>query len=181
MPTLSSTSLAADRPRTLAQLRAAGWVSKTVKQEIHDNFLRKLAVRRRAVSRHHRLRRHGHPRDEHRHPRAARHAVPRRKGPGQEPADAAAGQLPRRGDPLSRRPGDPAARRPLSADHRAAASLVASVPADEVPIAWWPRDDRYAERLVPGHQVRRHHRRDRSRQAGRRREHVAPKTPCTSG
>src|SRR5690349_21712895 len=31
-----------DRPRTLAQLRASGWVSKSVKQEIHDNFLRKL-------------------------------------------------------------------------------------------------------------------------------------------
>ena len=28
--------------------------------------------------------------------------------------------------------------------------LVNSVPADEVPIAWWPRDDRYAERLAPG-------------------------------
>ena len=28
--------------------------------------------------------------------------------------------------------------------------LVTSVPADEVPIAWWPRDDRYAERLAPG-------------------------------
>ena len=25
-----------------------------------------------------------------------------------------------------------------------------SVPADEVPIAWWHRDDRYAERLSPG-------------------------------
>ena len=28
--------------------------------------------------------------------------------------------------------------------------LVNSVPADEVPIAWWPREDRYAERLAPG-------------------------------
>jgi magnesium chelatase subunit I len=28
--------------------------------------------------------------------------------------------------------------------------LVTSVPADEVPIAWWHRDDRYAERLSPG-------------------------------
>ena len=31
-----------NRPRTLAELRASGWESKTVKQEIHDNFLRKL-------------------------------------------------------------------------------------------------------------------------------------------
>jgi magnesium chelatase subunit I len=28
--------------------------------------------------------------------------------------------------------------------------LATSVPADEVPIAWWHRDDRYAERLSPG-------------------------------
>src|SRR5262249_62399005 len=28
--------------------------------------------------------------------------------------------------------------------------LVESCPPDEVPIAWWPRDDRYAERLSPG-------------------------------
>ncbi len=28
--------------------------------------------------------------------------------------------------------------------------LIASVPADEVPIAWWPREERYAERLSPG-------------------------------
>ena len=28
--------------------------------------------------------------------------------------------------------------------------LIGSVPADEIPIAWWPRDQRYAERLSPG-------------------------------
>ena len=31
------------KPATLAELRASGWVSKTVKQEIHDNFLRMLS------------------------------------------------------------------------------------------------------------------------------------------
>src|SRR6478672_1661041 len=31
-----------DRPATLAELRASGWKSKTVKQEIRDNFLRQL-------------------------------------------------------------------------------------------------------------------------------------------
>ena len=30
------------KPSTLAELRASGWQSKTVKQEIHDNFLAKL-------------------------------------------------------------------------------------------------------------------------------------------
>ena len=36
--TLATTS----RPSTLAELRASGWQSKTVKQEIHDNFLARL-------------------------------------------------------------------------------------------------------------------------------------------
>ena len=80
------------KPATLRELRDSGWQSKTVKQEIHDNFLAMLAARRGAVPRHRRLRRHGHPRAQHRHPRPARHAVPRREGPGQEPADAAAGR-----------------------------------------------------------------------------------------
>src|SRR3977135_3616772 len=32
----------ATKSRTLGELRDSGWVSKTVKQEIHDNFLRML-------------------------------------------------------------------------------------------------------------------------------------------
>ena len=31
-----------NRPRTLAELKSSGWVSKPVKQEIYDNFVRKL-------------------------------------------------------------------------------------------------------------------------------------------
>src|SRR5438093_12506587 len=34
--------LSSPRPRTLRDLRASGWQSKTVKQEIRDNFLRAL-------------------------------------------------------------------------------------------------------------------------------------------
>src|SRR5437763_4187680 len=37
--------------------------------------------------------------------------------------------------------------RPISS---ACKRLVASVPEDRVPIAWWPRAARYAERLAPG-------------------------------
>ena len=33
------------QPTNLRDLRASGWVSKTVKQEIHDNFIRLLAIR----------------------------------------------------------------------------------------------------------------------------------------
>ena len=77
-------------PTTLTELRQSGWKSRTVKQEIRDNFLRHAAVRRGALSRHRRLRQHRHPRDQPRPDRRARHALPRREGPGQEPADALA-------------------------------------------------------------------------------------------
>ena len=50
---------------------------------------RPCSPRRRAVSRHRRLRRHGHPRDQPGADRRARHAVPGREGAGQKPADAA--------------------------------------------------------------------------------------------
>ena len=30
-------------PRTLGELKASGWRSKAIKQELHDNLLRKLA------------------------------------------------------------------------------------------------------------------------------------------
>ena len=43
MPSLSYSALPCSA-RTLAELRASGWQSKTVKQEIHDNFLRMLAA-----------------------------------------------------------------------------------------------------------------------------------------
>ena len=32
------------RPANLAELRESGWQSKSIKTEIHDNFLRKLAA-----------------------------------------------------------------------------------------------------------------------------------------
>ena len=43
MPSSVESTKTSARPRTLKELRASGWQSKTVKQEIHDNFLRLLA------------------------------------------------------------------------------------------------------------------------------------------
>ena len=43
------------RPTNLLELRESGWVSKLVKREIYDNFMRRVVARRGAVSRHHRL------------------------------------------------------------------------------------------------------------------------------
>ena len=39
---------------------------------------------------------------------------------------------------------------PLKPITKRGRQLVGSVPADEIPIAWWPREERYAERLAPG-------------------------------
>ncbi len=47
-------------------------------------------------------------------------------------------------------PGCPVHEDPLCPITRAGRQLVARLPAEETPIAWWPRMDRYAERLSPG-------------------------------
>ncbi len=47
-------------------------------------------------------------------------------------------------------PGSPVHEDPFAPITRAGRELVAGTPADQVPIAWWPREERYAERLAPG-------------------------------
>jgi magnesium chelatase subunit I len=138
------------RPLTLAELRSSGWRSKTVKQEIHDNFIAKLQA------------------GEELYPGIvgyddtvipelniailAQHDMLFLGEKGQAKSrlmrlistlldeeipyidDA---QIPVHDDPF----------KPITKRGR---QLVNSVPADEIPIAWWPRDERYAERLAPG-------------------------------
>jgi magnesium chelatase subunit I len=140
----------ADRPRTLAQLRASGWQSKPVKQEIHDNFLARLEQ------------------GEELYPGIigyddtvlpelniallAQHDLLFLGEKGQAKsrlmrlvASFLDDALPYLDDPAIPLHDDPY--RPITKRGRI---LVDSFPADEVPIAWWPRDDRYAERLSPG-------------------------------
>jgi magnesium chelatase subunit I len=145
MSTFTST-----KPSTLAELRSSGWQSKSVKQEIHDNFLAKLQN------------------GEELYPGIvgyddtvipelniailAQHDMLFLGEKGQAKSrlmrlmvsfldeeipyidDA---HIPVHDDPV----------RPIT---RRGRQLVSSVPADEVPIALWHRDDRYAERLSPG-------------------------------
>jgi magnesium chelatase subunit I len=150
MPSESAPHSAIDRPRTLAQLRASGWTSKSVKQEIYDNFLRKLQS------------------GEELYPGIigyddtvlpelniailAQHDMLFLGEKGQAKSrlmrllssflDEA---IPFLDDPAIPLHDDPY--RPITKRGRI---LVGSVLADEVPIAWWPREDRYAERLSPG-------------------------------
>ncbi len=150
MPTETAPQSAINRPRTLAQLRASGWTSKSVKQEIYDNFLRKLQS------------------GEELYPGIigyddtvlpelniailAQHDMLFLGEKGQAKSrlmrllssflDDAIPYLDDASIPLHDDP-----YRPITKRGR---MLVGSVPADEVPIAWWPREDRYAERLSPG-------------------------------
>jgi magnesium chelatase subunit I len=47
-------------------------------------------------------------------------------------------------------PGCPVHEDPYAPITRAGKELLATQPEDKVPIAWWPREQRYAERLAPG-------------------------------
>jgi magnesium chelatase subunit I len=138
------------RPQTLAELRSSGWQSKTVKQEIHDNFLAKLQN------------------GEEMYPGIvgyddtvipelniavlAQHDMLFLGEKGQAKSRLMRlmisfldEEIPYIDDPHIPVHDDPY--RPIT---KRGKQLVGSVPADEVPIAWWHRDDRYAERLSPG-------------------------------
>ena len=134
-----------------------------------------------AVSRHHRLRRHGHPRNQPGPDRPARHALPGREGPGQEPADAAAGRgFSTKRCPISTSPAAPCTRIPTSRSPRWASGCWPKCPTAEVPIAWWPREQRYAERLAPGTKFADIIGEIDPAEAGRAARACRPKRPCTS-
>lgn len=138
------------RPTTLRELRASGWVSKPVKQEIHDNFLRALmagedlfpgiigfedtVIPEISIS------------------LIAQHDMLFLGEKGQAKSrlmrtltrflDAAVPfidlpELPVHEDPY----------RPITS---AGKRVVAERSEGEIPIGWWPREQRYAERLAPG-------------------------------
>ncbi len=139
-----------NKPASLAELRSSGWQSKSVKQEIHDNFLAKLQAGDElypgivgyddtvipelniAILAQHDmlfLGEKGQAKS-----RLMRLMV---SFLDEEIPYIDDSHIPVHDDPY----------RPIT---RRGRQLVSSVPADEVPIAWWRRDDRYAERLSPG-------------------------------
>jgi magnesium chelatase subunit I len=145
MPSYSST-----KASTLAELRSSGWQSKSVKQEIHDNFLAGLQA------------------GEELYPGIigyddtvipelniailAQHDMLFLGEKGQaksrlmrQMVSFLDEEIPYIDDPQIPVHDDPF--RPITKRGR---QLTSSVPADEVPIGWWHRDDRYAERLSPG-------------------------------
>jgi magnesium chelatase subunit I len=138
------------RPATFAQLRDSGWTSRSVKREIRDNFLRLL--------------------------RQGEELFPGIIGYENTvipeiDLGLIAGHdllfLGEKGQAKSRLmrslvrflddelpyldiPGCPVHEDPYRPITRAGKQLLAELPEDRVPIAWWPRRQRYAERLAPG-------------------------------
>lgn len=137
-------------PRTLRQLRESGWTSRTVKEEIRSNFLHAL--------------RDG----EELFPGIVGYqdtVIPEiniallaghdmlflgEKGQAKSRLMRMIGRFLDPVVPYLDIPGCPVHEDPEKPITSAGRSMLADVPEDRVPIAWWPREQRYVERLAPG-------------------------------
>jgi magnesium chelatase subunit I len=138
------------KPSTLRELREAGWTSKTVKREIYDNFLRMLSQ------------------GEELYPGIVGYedtVIPEinlallaghdllflgEKGQAKSRLMRLLARFLDEEVPYLDLPGCPVHEDPLKPITTTGKRLVADVPPDDIPIAWWPRSERYAERLAPG-------------------------------
>lgn len=138
------------RPTTLKQLRESGWQSKTVKAELRDNFL--AALKRKetlfpgivgyentvipeiniAVLAGHDMLFLGE------------------KGQAKSRLMRSLVNFLDEAIPYLDIPGSPVHEDPFKPITSAGRRLLATTPDEHVPIAWWPRKERYAERLAPG-------------------------------
>ncbi|GIW93297.1 MAG: magnesium protoporphyrin chelatase [Pirellulaceae bacterium] len=137
-------------PRNLQQLRESGWVSKSVKQEIRDNFVSRLAggeelfpgvigyedtvipeITLAILSGHDML-------------------FLGEKGQAKSRLMRRIADFLDEWIPYLDVPGAPLHDDPYRPITRAGKRLVAETPPEKVPIAWWHRSERYGERLAPG-------------------------------
>jgi magnesium chelatase subunit I len=138
------------RPTNLRELRESGWTSKTVKREIHDNFVAALArgdelfpgiigyedtvipeINIALLAQHDMLFLGEKGQAKSRLMRSLVGLL------DEEIPYVDIPEAPLHDDPL----------RPISG---AVKRYLASTPEEQVPIGWWPRAERYAERLAPG-------------------------------
>lgn len=138
------------RPGTLRELRASGWVSKTVKQEIRDNFLKVLRsgeelfpgivgyentvipeINLALIAGHDML-------------------FLGEKGQAKSRLMRSLVRFLDEELPYLDLPDSPVHEDPYRPITRAGRRALAELPEDQIPIAWWPRKQRYAERLAPG-------------------------------
>jgi magnesium chelatase subunit I len=139
-----------NRPANLAQLIESGWSSKSVKQEIHDNFLRRLQAGEElypgiigyentvlpelniAILAQHDMLFLGE------------------KGQAKSRLMRLVSSFLDEAIPYLDDPDIPLHDDPLAPITKRGRELVADFSAEEVPVAWWAREERYAERLSPG-------------------------------
>lgn len=140
----------AERPTNLKELRASGWTSKTVKQEIRANFLSMLRdgaelfpgiigyentvipeINLALIAGHDLL-------------------FLGEKGQAKSRLMRSLVRFLDEYVPFIDHPSCPVHEDPFKPISAAGKRLVADLPEDEVPIGWWPRSQRYAERLAPG-------------------------------
>ena len=138
------------RPATLRELRDSGWVSKTVKREIYDNFMAQLAG------------------DEELFPGIIGYentVIPEvnlaliaghdmlflgEKGQAKSRLMRSLVRFLDEEIPFIDLPEAPLHDDPYQPISGVCRRFVANTPEDQIPIAWWPRSERYAERLAPG-------------------------------
>ena len=143
-------SSTATKPTNLSQLRESGWVSKTIKREIHDNFVRALTA------------------GDELFPGVLGYddtVIPEislamlsghdilflgEKGQGKSRIMRQLGSFLDEEIPFIDIDGAPFHDDPYRPISRVCRDFVAAHREDEVPIGWWKREDRYAERLAPG-------------------------------
>jgi magnesium chelatase subunit I len=139
-----------DRPSTLKQLRESGWKSRSVKDEIRANFVRQLQS------------------GEDLFPGIVGYentVIPEiniallaghdllflgEKGQAKSRLMRSLVRFLDLELPYIDIPGSAVHEDPFRPITRAGRELVASTPEDRIPIKWWPRQERYAERLAPG-------------------------------
>ncbi len=138
---------AGKKPATLGELKAAGWRSKSVKQELHDNLLRALArgddLFPGIVGYEHTVIPQIHL------ALLARHDMLFMGEKGQAKSRLMRGLIRLLDPEIPYVAGSELHDDPLRPITREAKRLIAAE-GPNTPIAWWPREDRYAERLAPG-------------------------------
>jgi len=138
------------RPRTLAELRASGWKSKTVKDELRQNFLKALQ------------------RNEELFPGIVGYdntVIPEitiavlaghdilflgEKGQAKSRLMRTLVRFLDEFIPYLDIPGSAVHEDPFQPITKAGRDLISAKSEDHIPIAWWPRSERYVERLAPG-------------------------------
>src|SRR5262245_32783486 len=138
------------RPATLKELRDSGWVSRTVKQEIRANFLRKLHAGEELFP--------GIIGYDHT-------VIPEinlgllaghdmlflgEKGQAKSRLMRLIARFLDDAIPYLDHPSLPVHEDPYHPITTAGKRLIAELPPEDIRIAWWPREQRYAERLAPG-------------------------------